>query len=131
MPVNAAIIAAIVAAQRNTSLKPNNTLSQIGSRNNTESVATWFLLQKGNNITMKIAFSETIISTIMRGYHCTRGYEYAATINGQKITASTVEDCLQKVIETTHAKEIQLIPHSIDSSTINSYLLLLKVNKEI
>lgn len=128
--MNAAIIAAVMAAQRNTILPRNNhPATQSGHRNDTESVAACLLLQKGEPTTMNIAENETIISTIIHGYHRHHGYEYVATISDQEITAPTVEGCIQKVVEISHAKEIQLLPHAISNGTVHCYLMILKVNK--
>ena len=84
------------------------------------------LIQKGDATTMKIAENETVLAT-RTGYVYEKGFN--ATVNGQEIKACTIEDLIQKIIETTHAKEFQLIPHSTSCDVVNSYLLLLKVNK--
>ncbi len=78
---------------------------------------------------MQIAENETIITVLTCGYHTCDGDEHAATVNNQKITAHTLEELIQKVIETSRAKEIQLIPHSTSCNEVNSYLLLLKADR--
>ena len=88
--------------------------------------AQQLFLQKGDSVTMQIAENETILTT-RTGY--TYGDGYHATVNGQKIKARTVEDLIQNIIETAHAKEVQLIPHSTSCNEVNGYLLLLKINK--
>ncbi len=125
--MNAAIFAAIMMAQRNNSTQTRNKLNQ--DHSNTNCVANRLLLQKGDAITMKIAENEKVISTIIHGYYCNDGYVWDGNINDEKITAPAIEACLQKIIEVSHAKEIQLIPHGLAGDEVTSYLLLLKIDK--
>lgn len=130
--MNEAIIAAIMAARHRTEFKPQNTPNQYDN-NNTENVTSWFLLEKGDSITMKINENETILSTIIHLEDRidesvpSFGPVWVATINGHEFAAKTFEDCLQEIIHTSHANEIQLIPHALYGTEVCSYLLLLKV----
>ena len=87
------------------------------------------LQQKGATTTMQIAENETILTAIVREQTRNHNCEYATKLNGKKIADDTIEGCIQKVIEAIHPKEIQLIPHSVEWGAVNSYLLLLKINK--
>ena len=124
--MNAAIIAAIMTAQRYSSSQTQNKFKH--NHSDTECVASRLLLQEGKATIMKIADNETIISTTIHGCYHNDGYRWSGNINDQKIAGPTIEACLDKIIEESHAKEIQLIPHEIAGDTVNCYLLLLKVN---
>lgn len=122
--MNVAILAAMMAAQRTHSSSRRHRAAPIHLNGN-HNVAEQ-LLQKGDPVTMKIAYDDKFVCAEVLSIY--GGTKWACTINGQELTAPTVEECIEKVVTTTQAKEIQLLPHSLAEGCVNSYLLLLRTH---
>ena len=123
--MNVAILAAMMAAQRTHSSSRRHRAAPIHLNGN-HNVAEQLLLQKGDPVTMKIAYDDKFVCAEVLSIY--GGTKWACTINGQELTAPTVEECIEKVVTTTQPKEIQLLTHSLADGCVNSYLLLLRTH---
>lgn len=82
------------------------------------------LLLKGGAIEMEIGQEEKVIIVLIYN----QGENWVSYIDGKAIAKTqTFPKCIQETIEQYDTRGIQLIPYSINGSSINSYYLMIKV----
>ena len=90
-----------------------------------ENEAVWLLFSERKR-KMKIERNEKIFSTSISSRNGEYGWEWVGKIEEKEIVGKTLEECFEKVIEESGAKEFELIPQKISYNEIGSYLLILK-----
>ena len=56
-------------------------------------------------------------------------WEWVGKIGEREIAGEKLEECLERILETTEAVEFELVPQKISYNEIGSYLLILKTER--